>query len=249
MADHRASIGTGLVIKDLEIQGSELTVIPRIDSKVPIILRIIDAKPSAGNDGYVYSLHVEGLDEGNYNLANYLKRSDGSNTTIPKIPFEAYSVLKDKWAEPRALEMVKPEKIGGYKHIVWTIAILWVLGFLALLLIKKKRNQSSSEHVDDSISERIYQILKASNNELSAEQKAELDRMLIGHWREQSPELEHRPVADSIAFLKSNKSSAPMLLSIEQWLHSGREISADEVKLTLAPYTKITPARKDSETA
>jgi len=233
-AEYRASIGSGLVIEDLEIKGSKLAVIPRIDTKVPIILRIVEAKSVEG--GYSYDLHVEGLDEGKYNLASYLKRADGSVEAIPEIPFEAYSILKDKWAEPRALEKVKPEKIGGYITLVLVLIVLWVVGLVAILLLKRKRATTAQVTADPTLGERIYKLLKESNNDLTADQKAELDRMVIGHWRHQFPDLEHRPVADSISFLKGNPKSAPMLLSIEKWLHSGRDVSAQEIDEALSSY-------------
>lgn len=238
-ADHRASIGSGLVINDLQIKGSELKVIPRIHSKIPIILRIIEAKSK--DDGYNYDLHVEGLDEGQYNLAHYLTRADGSETTIPEIKFEAYTILQDKWTEPRPLAVVKPDKIGGYKKLIWVLGILWAIGLIAILLIRKKRSAEEPQLTEPSLSDRIYKLLNDSNNDLTSTQKAELDRMIIGHWLHQFPDLniEHRSVADSIAFLKTQKESAPMLLSIEKWLHSGKEISAKEIQLTLSSYKSL----------
>ncbi len=234
LAGHSASIGSGLVIEDLEIKGSELAVIPRIDSKVPIILRIVNSE--ATENGYSYDLHVEGLDEGKYNLADYLKRADGSESAIPKISFEAYSILKDKWTEPRTLEKIKPEKIGGYFTLVLVLIILWIAGLAAIILLKRKRATVAHVIADPTLGERIYKLLKKSNNNLTSTQKAELDRMVIGHWLHQFPDLEHRPIADSITFLKSQSDSAPMLLSIEKWLHSGQEVSVEVIDEALSSY-------------
>lgn len=237
-AENKTSVGVGLVIEGIEISGSKVIPIPRADYQVPIVLRIVSAEQT--EEGYTYSLHAEGLDPGNYDLAKYLKREDNTPLEVDVIPFEVNSILANKLDEPRKLTSTKPEGIGGYTTLLWVLGILWLLVLLGMIFYKKRSDLPAEDQAPPpTLTEKITALLKQSNNDkLNTENQAQLERLLIGHWMEKFPELKDKPMSESLTFLRNNEESSPMIRSVERWLHSGKEVTDDEIRDTLAPYSE-----------
>ncbi len=234
-AENRTSVGVGFVIDGVEISGSKVIPIPRADYKTPIVLRVVSAEKT--DSGFRYSLNAEGLDPGNYDLAKYLKREDNTLLETEAIPLEVYSVLEKPLTEPRKLTSTKPEKIGGYTTLLWVLGVAWMVGLIGMIFYKK-RNQLTEEQQTPppTLTEKIAALLKQGKS--NTDSQAQLERLLIGHWMEKFPELKDKPMSESLTFLRNNEESSPMILSVERWLHSGKEVTEEEIERTLAPYSE-----------
>ncbi|MFT5904818.1 MAG: hypothetical protein ACI9E1_000404 [Cryomorphaceae bacterium] len=240
-AENRTSVGVGFVIEGVEISGSKVIPIPRADYKTPIVLRVVRSEET--DTGFRYSLHAEGLDPGNYDLAKYLKREDNTLLETEAIPLEVYSVLEKPLTEPRKLTPTKPEKLGGYTTLLWALGIAWAIGLLGIIFFKKRDHLTEDHQASPpTLTEKIAALLKQGKT--NTDSQAQLERLLIGHWMEKLPELNDRPMSESLTFLRNNEESSPMILSVERWLHSGKEISEEEIERTLAPYSGNKEAQK-----
>ena len=88
-------------IVDLILPGAPLEVIP-IERDAPVVVRILQTI-GHGPDKNRYELEYYCLEPGDYNLANYLRRSDGSTNEIPEIKVTVQSQLGAGQVLPNAL--------------------------------------------------------------------------------------------------------------------------------------------------
>ena len=243
-AEHKTSVGLGLIIEGVEISGSKVIPVPRLDYKSPIVLRIVSSEKI--DDGYSYNIHAEGLAPANYDLAKYLKREDNTPLEIEPIPFEVISILSKPLEEPRKLTSTKPKGIGGYTTFLWVFGILWLAVLLGIIFYKKRNNSPRDEQAPPpTLTDKITALLRQSDDKkLNTENQAKLERLLIGHWIEKFPELKDKPMSESLTFLRNNEESRPMIRSVERWLHSGEKVTAAEIRDTLAPYSEQEEAQK-----
>ena len=235
--ENKTSVGVGIVIEDVEISGSKVIPVPRTDYKTPIVLRIVSAEQT--ENGYLYSIHAEGLDPGNYDLTEFIKRADNTTLETEAIPLEVYSVLDTPLTEPRKLTPTKPKNIGGYKKLLIMSGVLWVIGLVAIIYYKKtKITPVEIKTPPPTLTEKISALLKQGQDNIDTDTQAQLERLMIGHWIEKFPELEGKPIQESLTTLRNNEESGDMIRSVEKWLHSGEKVSQEEIERTLAPYAK-----------
>jgi hypothetical protein len=75
----------------------------------------------------------------------------------------------------------------------------------------------------------------AARGELSIEEKAQVERLLTGFWREKLRLPEQR-MADALAELKAHTEAGALLRALERWLHRREGASAEQISSLLAPY-------------
>jgi hypothetical protein len=67
--------------------------------------------------------------------------------------------------------------------------------------------------------------------------QAQLERLIIGYWRERLPEIGALPPAQAMIRLRSHPEASPLLLALEEWLHARRShATAKDIEILLAPY-------------
>ncbi len=231
-------VGQPLEIRDIYVPGGEVKAKPRRDRKPPLMLRILEVKPA--KDGSRYDFEVQGLEAGTYNLANFLEAPAG--TTLPAIPLEITTALPEGLVHPNPAEAGELPEFGGYKTRMKILIALWFAGLIAILLWRKKKTASAADTAESiqPLADRLRPLIAAaSKGELASDDRAKLERLVIGHWREHRPDIAALPPAEAMTQLRHDPEAAPLFLALERWLHArSSETTQAEIDQLLAPYNR-----------
>jgi hypothetical protein len=205
-----------------------------------VILRVESVTPVAGNQ-HRYELFFMGLEPGDYSLADFLMRPDGSRPDeLASIRLHAQSLLPDD--HNGQLTAFVPRRfpfIGGYRVFLGFVALLWVGGIVGFVLSYRKRKSTQAPVMlapEPSFAERLRPLVEAAaRGELSNEEKAQVERLLTGFWREKLRLPEQR-MADALTQLKAHTEAGALLRALERWLHRREGASAEQINDLLAPY-------------
>lgn len=214
----RASVGVPVDVRNVVWSGSELEVAP-VELATPIVLRITDVRPHG--DALRYDLVVYGLDPGEYDLADFVRRSDGSATLeLEPVPFTVASILPPGQVEPNPLQAGEAPVVGGYTRLLWIAGGLWCLGLAAILFVgRRRRAHAAAARRPASLADRLRPLVEqALAGRLSREDRAALELTLIAAWR-QRLDLGRLGTAEALAKLKRHDEAGPLLRSLEHWLH------------------------------
>lgn len=229
-------VGQPLEIRDIYVPGGEVKARPRRDRKPPLMVRILEVKPA--KDGSRYDIEVQGLEAGTYNLADFLEAPAG--TTLPAIPLEITTALPPGLVHPNPATPGALPEFGGYQTRMKVLAALWFAGLLAILLWRKKKTAAEA-HTTESLpplADRLRPLIAAaSKGELASDDRAKLERLVIGHWREHRPDIAALPPAEAITKLRHDPEAAPLFLALERWNHArSSDTTQAEIDQLLAPY-------------
>lgn len=232
-------VGLPLTITEIYIPGGEVKAKPRRDREPPLVVRILEVKPA--KDGSRYDFEVQGLEAGRHNLADYLEPADGSQATkLPEIPLEITSTLPAGLTYPNKIERGELPKLGGYRTAMTVLGGVWLAGLGAILLWKKKKTagEDSASAPQATLAERLRPLVgEASKGSLSPDDRAKLERLVIGHWRERLPEVAALNPAEAMVKLRSDPQASPLILALERWLHAPSSVTSPaEIEKLLAPY-------------
>ncbi len=229
-------VGLPLKIREIYIPGGEVKAKARRDSKPPLSVRILEVKPA--KDGSRYDFEIQGLDPGQYDLADFLEAPEG--TKIPEIALEITTTLPPGLVRPHEISQGKLPELGGYRRMMILLGSLWVAGLIAILFWRKKKPTTGEDGnaVPIALSERLRPLIdQAAMGNLSSDDRAKLERLVFGHWRERRPEIAALSPAEAMAKLRTDSEASPLILALERWLHS-RESTASgaDIGKLLAPY-------------
>jgi len=243
----------GALAQNIGIEGVATHDLPRpdyrprpLDDRTELILRI-GSITGIANHQYRYQLHYMGLEPGDYRLADYLMRPDGSRPTeLEEVQLTVRETL------PRDHSgVLTPHRpgvfafIGGYRLLLGLLGLLW-LGGIAAFAWSYRNRQVVSPPVDvippPSFAERLQPLAEAAAaGRLSAGDKAEMERLLMGYWREKLGLLDLK-MSEALARLKAHTQAGELLRAVERWLHqrSGKP-AEEEVHRLLDPYRHVPP--------
>ena len=232
-------VGLPLLLEDLYLAGPQLEPIPRKDREVPLIVRLVEIKPA--QDGFRYAFEVQGLEPGSYNLGDYLhETSSESGTSSHTIPLTITTALPPGLPQPATLQPSPSPRIGGYRALIWILGLLWIAGLAWLFFSNRKKAPAthSNETTQNTLADRLKPFLqKASQGNLATDEQAQLERLILAHWRKRLPEVTVLPPAESLTLLREHPEASPLLLKLEHWLHApASDISSAEIDLLLKPY-------------
>jgi len=232
-------VGLPLTITEIYIPGGEVKAKPRRDREPPLVVRILEVKPA--KDGSRYDFEVQGLEPGRHNLADYLEPVDASKAApIPEIPLEITTALPPGLAYPNKVERGELPKLGGYRTTMIVLGSAWLAGLGAILIWRKKKPAA-----DDALSappptlaERLRPLVDgASQGNLSPDDRAKLERLVIGHWRERLPDIAALTPSEAMRKLRTDPQASPLILALERWLHApSSDTSHSDIEKLLAPY-------------
>lgn len=234
------SVGMPAKIAGLLLPGTELEPKPLDDRTSPIVIRVTETYKHG--DSFRYDLTYYGLEPGDYDLAPYLRRKDGSSTAnLPKIPVTIRAILPPGQVEPHQLKPAETPSLGGYRLWMALGAAAWVAGLVGILFLgrKKRRVLVAGPHAM-TLADRLRPLVEAARKgTLSEGQHAELERMLIGYWRTKLDLNEAEP-GEAIAAMKRDEKAGPLIRQLEAWLHrpAGEADSVDVARL-LEPYRDL----------
>ena len=238
-SDRKVSVGAPGKIEQLLLPGSELEPKPIVDDRTPIIVRIIASFPHG--DSYRYDLSYQGLEPGVYDLAEFLIRKDGTSTeNLPPIRVEILSLLPPGQIEPNELETGILPRLGGYRILIIVALTLWLVVLIGLIFYRPRKSSAVVDEVKPlSLAELLQpRLQKASQQQLSQHEFAELERMLIGFWRRRLG-LESVTVAEALVKIKADAKAGPLVKQIQLWLHSPHRDQDVDLKELLEPYQHL----------
>jgi hypothetical protein len=236
------TVGLPSRISDLVLPGSELEAKP-LDPRSPIVLRI--ERVARHGTAHRYDIVFHGLEPGNYDLRNWLKRKDASSMDdVPPIPVE----IKVAYAGPmKAVSESEPGSVGfraTYRTMMILLGVAWVVALIALVLTRRRKKAAAFVVPPTTLAEQLESyVQKAARGSLTRDEQAELERLLLSYWR-RSEGLEQLEVAEALAELRRREVPGALLRVLEEWLHRPGPRKDVEVSTLLAPYrlTPLTPA-------
>jgi hypothetical protein len=250
-----STVGVPATIEELVLPGTELAAAP-VDAKSPIVVRVLSASPHG--TAYRYDLEFTGLEPGDHDLKDFLRRKDGTGSSdLPPIPVTIRSLLPAGRVTPHAPRGGDPTSLGGYRTALVAGGILWIAGLAVLLFARKKRPGSVEVGAPQpkTLAERLRPLVeRAIDGRLSREDRARLELSLLAYWRKELG-LEDRRPEEVIAAMRAHARAGPLLESLEVWLHrpprtpgarGGAEI---DLASLLAPYRDLPPDAIDVPSA
>jgi hypothetical protein len=247
IAARESPVGLYSEIRDFVLPGSALEPKP-IRQDTEIIVRINAIRPHGSS--FRYDLSYCGLEEGEFNLCHYLQRKDGTSTDgLPILPVRFDVTLPADRLQPNRPTPSALPQIGGYRTLLIAAGITWILCPLVLLLLRRKNRQleSSSLPEPQHIADRMYPLIQAARDgKLDTSGQAELERSLIGFWRERL-NLHGETPATALAKIRQHKDAAMLLEHFERWLHRPNPQSPVDLETLLEPYREAMtkPQEKD----
>ncbi len=235
--------------RNIGIEGSVSVALPRpdyqprpLDDRTELILRIEKVTPLT-NGQHRYEFFYMGLEPGAYQLADFLIRPDGSRPDeLGDLRIQVCALLPDD--HNGALNNYMPRQfpfIGGYRVMLIVLGVVWVGGIAAFILLSRKKRVVAALVVvvpPPSFAERLRPLVEeAAAGTLTVEGQANLERLLMGYWREKLnlPDLR---MAESLARLKAHAEAGELLRALERWLHRPGGATQEEVVAVLEPYRK-----------
>jgi hypothetical protein len=238
------------VVQPIGMEGSVAVMLPRadyrlrpLDDRTELLLRIDRVEP-ATNGQHRYQLHYIGFEPGVYSLADFMVNPDGSRPVeLATIRVPVHARLPDD--HNGQLNLHVPDRfpfIGGYRAMLGTLGVIWIGGFVAYAMANRKKRPPAFEIYEIptlSLAERLRPLVEAAaRGELNVAGQANLERLLIGYWREKL-NLPDQRMADALRQLKAHGEAGDLLRALERWLHRPGGVSTEEVSALLRPYHNI----------
>jgi len=236
-AKRESSVGLPVKIEQLVLPGTELEAKPISDRDAKVVLRIVSAYPHG--TAFRYDQEYYGLEPGQYDLRDYLKRKDASATDdLPPIPVKIVSVLPAGQILPGELQPVSPPWVGGYILLLALGSVVWIAGLFALIFVGRKRRHAEvrvAEH-QLTLAERLQPLVESAvAGRLTLDQQAALERLLLGYWSERLGLADVDP-AEAMQRLRSHPEAGQLLRQVEAWLHQPGGARDVNLAQMLAPY-------------
>jgi hypothetical protein len=237
----KAPLGLPETLEDLFIPGPKIEVIPRTNNESSLVIRILKIKPAA--EGFRYDLEIYALDPGIHRISQFLRyATDRSPVQSLDATFEVTTTHPlDTLPKPSEPEPVEPEKLGGYKNLIIILGTFWVLIFFAIIFYRKKPIANLVVETPlPTLHEKLQVLFSAASlGELNDQEQANLERLILGHWKEKIPEITSLTPARALVELRSNPEASPLILKLEEWLHApNKKLSREEFLSLLTPYTE-----------
>jgi hypothetical protein len=223
---------------DLLLPGTALDAKP-VDPKSRLILRVAGTR--AHGNLIDYDLRYVGLVPGHYDLREYLVRKDGTALTdLPEIPVEISALLPEKHQGELVQQAVgRLPFLGGYKMTLLVVGVLWAVVFVLLWTVGKKRRPTAPAPVrvePPTLAERLQPLVqRAAQGKLSRDELAQLERLLLSHWRERLG-LQETGMVEALQQLRTHPEGGALLRQLEDWLHRPPGSVEVDVEKLLAPY-------------
>jgi len=245
--------------RTIGIEGSFSLELPRpdyrprpLDDRTELILRIDAITPTNGL--HRYDFYYMGLEPGVYGLADYLVRPDGSRPDeLAQVPLNVRSLLPED--HNGHLNPFTPRRfpfIGGYRVFLGVIGLVWAGGIAVFVISYRKKKVVAGPTevvVPPSLADLMRPLAEAAAaGKLGTDGQAQLERLLMGYWREKLDIPADLRMAEAIARLKEHAQAGELLRALERWLHRPGGVSAAEINTLLEPYqAKPAPGPRTAE--
>jgi len=245
-----ATNGTNTASRNIGIEGSVSITLPRadyqprpLDDRTELILRVDKVTALASNQ-HRYDFLYMGLEPGAYKLADYLIHFDGTRPEeLGDLRIHVRAMLPED--HDGKLNAYVPRVfpfIGGYRAALIALGVLWAGGIAVFIYFSRKKRVVAAPAAvvpPPSFAERLRPLVEeAAAGKLSVEGQANLERLLMGYWREKLSLSELR-AAESLAKLKAHTEAGELLRALERRLHRPGGATKEEVSSLLQPYRNM----------
>jgi hypothetical protein len=223
----------------------------KADRQAPMLLRIAFSRPHGTLTHY--DLRYIGRVPGQYDLRDYLVTPEGiPPANLPALPVTVTGVLPlphNGWLEEQALRT--PSLFGGYRVFATAAVAFWIIAFVLIVRAGRKlKFPTIAEPVrrPPTFAERLRPLVeRAAAGQLSADEQAALERMLITHWQRRLG-LGGLDGAELIVRLRQHSEAGALLRALEDWLHRPPGSVKVVLEPVLAPYRDL-PSEERAEPA
>ncbi|HET6574069.1 MAG TPA: hypothetical protein VFG68_10735 [Fimbriiglobus sp.] len=235
-------------LENVVLPGPELEPTPRTDRKRPVVVQSLTAYPHG--TAFRYDIEYYGLDPGTYNLADYLRRKDGTPAAgLPPLTVTVNPVRPPGQVEPNELTIDDGPRVGGYRLMLLVGGVVWGLGLLAIVgwmlwpLFRSEKRVAYGRPV--SLADRLRPLVEgAIAGKLSQPELAGLERTLLAYWRKRL-NLEAVEPAEAMRQMRQHPDAGPLLGQLETWLHKPGPHEPVDVAALLRPYRDLPPDAAD----
>ncbi len=149
-----STVGLPVKVEQLVLPGTELEPAPW-DDKSPVVVRVEAVYPHGS--ALRYDLVYQGLEPGEYDLRNYLRRKDGSTVDdLPPLTVTIQSLLPAGHITPHDPGFVAPPWLGGYRILLAVGAAAWLLVLIWFIFPPRRAVQANeTTEVCISLAERL----------------------------------------------------------------------------------------------
>ena len=239
---YTSTVGFPKQIRDVQISGGRMDVLPIQDREQPIILRIVDVRPH-GSD-FMYDFEYTGLEPGTRNLVDYLVRLNGNSTAdVPPIKVQINTLLPADRMLPNAMPIAAPRYNSFYVPTAIALGILWLIGLVALLIVgrKKRRHEKLASAAPVSLADRLRPLVQqAMDGTIDAAGQAELDRLITSYWQRKL-DLDDLSAPELREQLRQHPEAANALAQLDHWLYAPAASANAKVDINelLRPYQNV----------
>lgn len=230
-------VGVAVRVSGIVLPGSELEP-ALLDERSPLVMRVAAVYPHG--TAFRYDLEYYGLEPGDYDLRKVLRRKDGSSTAdLPRLPATIVAGLPPGQIIPHALESRTLPWLGGYRLLLTSAILAWIAVLAALVYPRRRRLPATMATAPGAtLAQRLHPLVRAAmEGRVSPAELAQLERALIGYWRERLGLLDLPPQA-ALAQLRSHADAGPLINQLEIWLHRPTQEPVD-VQALLTPYDEL----------
>jgi hypothetical protein len=221
------------------------------DRRTPLLLRIAFSR--LHGTLVHYDLRYIGRVPGRYDLREYLATADGRPArSLAALMVTVRGVLPERhdgWLEEQHLGTLSI--FGGYRAVATVVVALWILGIFIIMRMGRKPKVVTVEAPAQqtlTFAECLRPLVeRASAGQLSADDQATLERMLITHWQRRLG-LSGVDSAEMITRLRQHPEAGALLRALEDWLHRPPGSVSVALEPVLAPYRDL-PAEEPAEVA
>ncbi|MFM7058961.1 MAG: hypothetical protein ACKO2P_18785 [Planctomycetota bacterium] len=244
-----APVGMVAPIRQVFFPGTELIPDPGSGPAAGLMVVRMDGVYPHG-DGFRYDVSWSGEKPGEFDLTQWLRRKDGTSTAdLPELPVKVTSLLAPERFTPNDLRPPSGGWVGGYRVLLGLLGFFWLAGLAALLWFRPKASGTGSDpSTGRSRLEQIRGQLEAvlGRGELSTADKASLETLIVGFWREQRRLTALEP-AILLQTLLADPESGPLLRQLERWLYDRpQRADAAELQDLLAPLQRLVDQSEQS---
>lgn len=208
------------------LPSEQLTAVPYTHGDA-LAVRIASATPV--ENGIRYDIRYMAYGPGEHDLRQFLLTSAGQPALdLPEMTVTVDPLLADDYSGELFATPETPINLHSYYRLA--MGLLWALWGLLLLPLamygRKRRERVVKLPPPPSIPERLRHLLELAEHEaLTAEQQADLEKLLMTFWAERLGVSADR-LEDTLEQLRQHPSAGPQVQSVERWLH-GRETPAN----------------------
>jgi hypothetical protein len=215
----------------------------------PIHLRVVG--PTGDGSRNQYRIHYVGTRAGRYHLRDFLQRRDGAElANFPPLEVQIDEVLPagfvgDLATVPApALPWTWP-----YRTLLIIAGVVWIAlagRFVVRRIAARPKQIGPTAHSAPSLADRLRPLVEiAMLGKLTPAEKAQLEQLLIGHWRDRL-DGDGLTAAELLRRMRLDPVAGELLANLESWLHRPLRPESVDVSALLEPYRDIrTPPRND----